>query len=800
MKSPAARRHPLIETINGPVGSLLLVLLVIVCYAQTISFNYIWDDDQYVTDNLTLRSFAGLSRIWTDIAASPQYYPVTLTSFWLEVQALGAFRPGVSHAINFILHALSVVMLFRLLRQLHVPGAWLAAAIFAVHPINVESVAWITERKNALSLTFGLASLLVYFRYTGLIAPAAPPVPVVNEAGEAEPDPVRLSLPTEPGRLYGLFLFLFIAALLAKTTLAVLPGVILVIVWWKRGRLRWADWRPLVAPIVLGLAAGLLTSYIERSPLYVGARGPEWDLGIGRLALAGQTALFYVGKVLLPHPFIFYKASWAQTFPSTLAIAMPDFLKSVLPWPLMFNYPRWTVHAGHPLQWIATVAVLGAIVAALLLRRRVGRGLLAGILLYLGCLLPASGLFNVYPMRFSWVADHFAYVAAIPLIVLIVAGIAIVWRRTIASATFGAVASGLVIALLGTVTIVHGRIFADQKVLWEATLLRNNQSWLSAVNFGAYLIDQGREAWRQYNLRGDQAEARRQHDRLLSVGESWLKLAIRRNPNTYEGYYQLAQVALERGDGDRALALIAQSQELAEKMGKESFLQPRMLAAQLLKRKGDAEAAGLMYRELQDFEPAYASKRPLFFAAARSDYGNLLLQGLSKPISPDMSPGDGVILEKALDQFNQAILLAPAAIEPKVQAARIIIESGGPLPPALQLLNDALRIDRNRLDARYLAGVAGLQGGEYEAAGAQLQDLVNREPRYLPPYVKLAEAYDAVGKRPEAIATLEQALRLQPDYKPAMEKLAELKGASTQPGTMPSNDPATGPMSPPAMK
>ncbi|HEX8341464.1 MAG TPA: hypothetical protein VF624_11195 [Tepidisphaeraceae bacterium] len=788
MKSPAAPRQSISQLLHGPVGALLLVTLVVACYAYTLSFQYIWDDDQYLTDNSTIRTFAGLSRIWTDIAASPQYYPVTLTSFWAEYQLLRGFNPAVSHGINFGLHAVCAVLLLAILRHLRVPGAWLGAAVFAVHPINVESVAWITERKNTLSLAFGLASLFVFLRYRGLIV-ADEPVPHAKEDAESDEDePFRLKLPTEPGRLYALFLILFVAAVLAKSTLAVLPGVAAVILWWKRGRLTRDDLLPLVAPMVIGVLAGLLTAYIERSPRHVGATGPEWDLGLGRLALAGQTAWFYLGKILAPHPFVFFKASWLADAKGPLVITAPEFLRPVLPWPLTFNYARWKVDPTQLRQWIGTAGVAAAVIGAFLLRRKVGRGLLAGVLLYLGCLLPASGLFNVWPMRFSYVADHFAYVAAIPAIVLLCAGASLLGARLFASERVPAILASAVLVVLSAVTVAHSHTFRDQETLWTSTLLRNNQSWLAAVNYGALTIDKATAEAAGLSEIGEKDRARQAYARLLSAGELWLNAALRRNPASYEAHYQLARVAAGRGDADKAIAAAAKSLDLAAAMGKASFLQPRVLIAQLLLRRGDNAGAREQYEALLAAEPELASKRPPFFASVRTEYGDLIVKSITQPLSPTLGQDDRDRVSAALDQYARAMELAPALVLPKLRAAQVLIETGGPPTESLRLLQDALAIDKNRVEAQYLVALVGMQTKQYAAASSQLRAIVARQPDYPAPYVKLAELYDIDGHRPEGVAVLHQALAVQPNYKPALDLLKKW-GATTQPATAPATQP-----------
>src|SRR5688572_14772657 len=156
-----------------PAAALLAMTLI--AYAPAFRAGFIWDDPDYVTNNATLRSLDGLRQIWFVPQATPQYYPLVHTSFWIEYQ-LSGLNPTGYHAVNVLLHAVAAILLWRVLTMLEVPGAWLAAGMFAVHPIHVESVAWVTERKNVLSGVFYLASALMYLRFVGaaLVSPDSP--------------------------------------------------------------------------------------------------------------------------------------------------------------------------------------------------------------------------------------------------------------------------------------------------------------------------------------------------------------------------------------------------------------------------------------------------------------------------------------------------------------------------------------------------------------------------------------------------------------------------------------------------
>ncbi len=228
-----------------------LVLLTLVAYVPVRTAGFIWDDDQYVTENKTLRDSAGLGRIWFNRHANPQYYPLVHTSFWLEHQLWGLHPLGY-HLVNVLLHAANAVLLWNLLRRLAVPGAFWAAALFAVHPVMVESVAWITERKNVLSAFFYLSSFLMFLRFW-------PP-------DQASPRP------DGRWRYFAWALVLFAAALFSKTVACSLPAAFLLVRWWKQGRLGRRDWVVTAPFFALGLALALNTAILERE--HVGARAP----------------------------------------------------------------------------------------------------------------------------------------------------------------------------------------------------------------------------------------------------------------------------------------------------------------------------------------------------------------------------------------------------------------------------------------------------------------------------------------------------------------------------------------------
>jgi Tfp pilus assembly protein PilF len=475
-----------------------LLGLALLAYRPALAAGFIWDDDHYVTDNVLVRSPAGLPVIWLEPSASPQYYPLVYTSFWIEYQLRGG-EPFGYHLVNVILHALNAILLWQLLTRLAVPAAWFIAAVFVLHPVHVESVAWVTERKNVLSGFFYLAAALAYFRF-------APPDP------EPAPVPYRWAW-------YALALILFLAALLSKTVTSSLPAALLLVLWWKRSRLAWRDVLELLPFLVVGACLGLHTAWIEK--VHVGAVGPDWDLSfVDRFLIAGRALWFYAGKLVWPTE-------------------------------LSFNYPRWHVDPSAPREYVYPVTALAVPVIFWLMRHRLGRGPLVGVLFFGGTLFPALGFFNTYPMQFSFVADHFQYLASIGLIATLVAGAdTLLQPPNRMFQVLVRVAAAIYLAFLGLQTYAQSYIYTDKETLWRDTLAKNPDSHLAHMNLGSLLLDDGRldEALLEF----------READR-LHPGDPILR-------------YDLGVVYWQHGDLDRAIAELEESVRL----------DPRTVSAQVL--------------------------------------------------------------------------------------------------------------------------------------------------------------------------------------------------------------------------
>jgi len=419
---------------NRNVGAgILIFCLTCIAYLPSLSGDFIWNDSDYVTAP-ALRSIDGLGRIWTEPGATQQYYPLLHSAFWVQHRLWGDHPLGY-HIVTVLLHAGSAVLFAMTLLRLGIPGAWLAALLFALHPVQVESVAWITEQKNTLSLAFYLAAALTYFRFDETRRPAMQVAAFV----------------------------LFTLSLLSKTATVTLPAALLVVFWWRRGRLSWrTDVVPLLPWFAVGTIAGLFSSWVERH--YLSAEGTDFSLSLlGRVLVAGRSVWFYAATV-------------------------------VWPFSLNFIYPRWEVDVSAWQQWAFPIGLCVLGVGLWVLRRRT-RAPLAVYLLFVGSLFPVLGFVNLYGSLYSWVWDHWQYLPDLALFALVGSGLVQLWNlAAIRLCGLGPVLiAGLALGL-GTLTWIHCGTFRDDLTLYRTTIARNPNCWMAHNNLGNTLNIMGRTA------------------------------------------------------------------------------------------------------------------------------------------------------------------------------------------------------------------------------------------------------------------------------------------------------------------
>ena len=724
----------------GFAGALLAAVLL--AYAPALRGGFLWDDDAHVT-RLSLRSLHGLWRIWFEPGATQQYYPLLHSAFWVEHRLWGDSVLAY-HLLNAALHAAAAWLLFLVLRSLSFAAPRLAALLFALHPVCVESVAWISEQKNTLSAVFYLLCALAYLRF----------------------DETRRKSP------YSWAFVLYVLALLTKTVTATLPGALLVVFWWRRGRLGWKrDVLPFVPWLATGLGVGLHTAWVERN--LIGAEGADFSFtALQRLYLAGRAIVFYVRSILFPAN-------------------------------LMFIYPRWPLDAGSGGGCLYLAGVL-ALLAVLVVLARTRRGPLAGFLFFVGTLLPALGFFNVYPFLFSFVADHFQYLASIGIFVPAAWGLGRIAGRLPGGAAGRACLPMAVLVTLGVLTWRQAGDYRGSETLYRATLARNPSAWLIHFNLAVTLgmgPEHVSEAISEYEatlaLKPDHWRA---HNNL---GSALLKLpgrsgeaidqyeeALRYNPSYAEAHNNLG-IALE------------------DLPGRLPEAEEHLRAA--VRIRPDYDAAHSNLGILLEGKPGFLDEAIGEFRAAIraapdvADYHYDLANALS--LEPDHLPD-------AVAEYRAALRLRPDYAEAHSNLGVALAHMPGRVPDAILEYRAALRLEpaSAAIHANLAHALAGIPGGGAEAiaeyAAAQRIDpsdalthyalgmLLAREPGRLADAVSefetavrlnpnSAEAHFGLaiclamtgGRRGEAIGHLEKALEIRPDFERARRALDQMKAA-----------------------
>ncbi len=681
--------------------ALILVAAVVMVYGPAYRAGYIWDDDDYVVGNAALQQDGGLRRIWLEPGATPQYYPATFTSFWIE-RRLWGLNPAGYHATNVLLHAANAALLWRILLFLGVPGAWFIALAFGLHPVHVESVAWITERKNTLSGLFYLLAASSYLRFR---PPGGPPA----AAGS---------------RHYGAALAFFALALLSKTTTCSLPAALLVVAWWKRGRIAWGDVAPLAPFFLLGVGMAAMTVHMEAT--HVRADGPEWNLGgVTRLLIAARGLWFYV-----------YKLAWPEN--------------------LTFIYPRVAPDPSRLLDWWPALAA-GLLGIFLWVRRaRVNRGVVAALLFYAGTLIPALGFINVYPMRYSFVADHYVYLASIGPLALLGAAVAGLIRRAVIPLRFAATACAVAAILLGLATWQQSRMYRNLETLWATTIARNPSAWMAHNNLGLLRQLAGRrdEALAHYeaartlhpeapevltNLGNLDAERKAWAD-----AERWHRAAISARPDFAPGWYNLGNSLLEQNRAREAVA--AYERALRHKPRYPEALSNMAKARAQLGQWDDARR---LYEQVLALEPGRAAT-----------WNNLAYLHLvrQRPADALAAADRALAIEPGLGPALHHRALALQTLNRAGEAAAAFDAALAAMPDHRQLLKDA--------------GLFRLQTRDAARAEAHYRRALHAQFADADLHYALGLALAAQKRRAEALSAFRAAIELQSNHVAALNSAA----------------------------
>lgn len=710
-------------------GAILVCLLaVLLAYPRVWDADFNWDDDDHITANPVIVGPQGLKEIWS--SASANYFPLTMTSFWVQHELWG-LRPGLFHGVTMLFHAASAALLWVVLRQLRVPGALLGALLWALHPVQVESAAWICELKNTQSACFYLLAVFWAVRW-------------MQRAG-----------PLYFGIEYALALLAAVAAVLSKASTVMLPVVLGLLGWWT-GRTRWRDAAWLAPFLVVSLAVSGWTIWEQK--MHSLATGAEWDHGVvARLLIAAKVPWFYLGKLL-----------W--------------------PFPLVFIYPRWEPTASDVAGWVALGAGLAAV--GLLWRHRngPGRAPLVAAGYFVASLFPVLGFFDVYFFRYSFVGDHLQYLASMGPLALLGAAVAtgakrVAWLRP--AGVRGALA-GAGVAALGAMTWHQTAIYHSRETLWRDTVAKNPATWIARLNWGAELLvaGQAERAIEQFHIArrlrpGDALSETNLGLALLALKRpeeavTHLETAVQREPTLLKAHEALGQAltaaerwpeaitAFRRALGlrphlDRAwhglIDVFARTGRTAEllPMLEEASREPgappyHALLARTLAKLGRTDEAIERYRDA--------------LAANRRDFASALTltELLVKTGSAREAVRTGVT----------ALQLRADSADAHHWLGRALLQADG-AEQALARFDEALRL-RPEFGAAHAQRAEALRRlNRLPEAVAAFRHAVQREPENWETRCQLAVTLHAAGQTGAALAECAAILRLRPDHAQAKQ-------------------------------
>lgn len=409
-----------------------LLLLATLPYLPAMHGEFLWDDhDIYITNNPLLRQAGGWYRCWVT-TDTPDYYPLTYSTFWIEWQLWQDQTLGY-HVVNLALHVLCVFLLWQILQKLNFPAPWLVAALFAVHPVNVETVAWISQRKSLLATAGAFASFACYLQFET----------------------------SRQKRWYVAAVAMFVLSVAGKPTMITLPAVMLGYAWYRRGTITRADVWHTAAFWAVALLFGLVGLWFAEVQVKAGEDVRNQNF-LGRLATAGWVVWFYLGKDLVPYP-------------------------------LTFVYPRWDVDIRTWLAWVPDIALAGVFLLSWKFRNGWGRHVLAGLGYFVLTLLPVVGFLDAYYWRYSYVADHYQYQSLPGVLALCVAAVWYACQRwETSTAALKRAGAALVLGLLVWLTWHQASLYQTQEGIWRDSIAKNPHAMLAQNNLGLLLRDTGR--------------------------------------------------------------------------------------------------------------------------------------------------------------------------------------------------------------------------------------------------------------------------------------------------------------------
>ncbi len=676
-------------------GGVLIALLALMAYYPSLDGGFIFDDHVLLTDNPLIMAPDGFWRVWVN-SSQPDYVPMTSSTLWLEWRLWG-MNPTGYHVANLALHIAACLLLWLLLKSLSIPGAFLAALLYAIHPVNVESVAWVEQRKDTLSTVLALLSILGYIK-----------------SDFPSPSTANRLYPPGAGRWFWLALLSFVLAMFSKGSVATLPVLLLLVAWWKSGRLTVRD---LLRSAPFFVVSAVLTPVIIWFVAHGTGVAPRDATIVQRALQAGAVVWFYLSKALAPIKLIFF-------------------------------YPLWNIQTSDLRWWLPLAAAL--VVSFLLVWRCLKSphsnwvpALLFAWAFFCVALAPAMGFFDPGYMRFSLVADHYQHLALLAVVSLLAAGIS-TWHARVRDGLQAAVAA-VAVVLVGSFTVLtwqQSHLYDNEIHMYEATLKENPDCWMAHINFGAALLTTGRsaESLQHMNeaLRLAPESAEAQHNlanALAATGRpeeaiEHFKQALRLRPDYVKTYCNLGSVLLAAGRFEDAIANFQHALQLDPNYAEADYY-----LANALTRSGHPDEALAYYQQAVHINPNYAE--------AHNTLGSVLIQSGH--------------LQEALDHYQQALRSKPDFAEAHNNLA-IALASSGRASEAIEHFQQAIQLEPKKGDTHYNLGVILANTGRLPEAVDQLVEALRLDPSRLQAYAKLATAYAQLQRPADAIAAAEKGL------------------------------------------
>jgi len=624
----------------------LLIAVVLAVYCGTFGNNFIWDDDDYIYQNPLITNPDGLQKIWQSFLTTeydphqntPQYYPVVFTTFYLEHKLWG-LNPAGYHATNALLHIANALLLLLLLRKLglNYVTSILTAAIFALHPIETETVAWITERKNLLSTLFYFSAFICFLYYE---------------------DNTKL-------RYYiaaGLF---FILAMLSKTVTVTLPVALILAAYLRQKSIKKTITRT-IPFLILGLAMGLLTATLER--IRVGAFGPEWDFSIlQRFLIASRVLCFYIGKIIFPYPLAFF-------------------------------YRRWEMDTASIINYIPLLGIAVTVILVYLFRNKLGRVTIFALSYFTLTIAPALGFINFFPMRYSFVADHFQYLAGWSImLVLVHLGAMLISKipplklRT----TTAVILTATILITCSGLTFLQTKKYYNLETLWKDTLKINPTAWVAHNNLGTVYSSYG------------------QFDDAIACYEKTIEL----KPDFAEAYNNIGVALVLSKKPLKAIDYYQKAIEL-----KPDYLEALYNLAVAYSKTNQNEFAAEYFKRTVDLRADYLGA-----------WYNLAIS-LSKSQQ----------YEKAVDAYKMVVTIAPNHFEAHYNLAITYHMLENP-KPAIEHYKRTLELQPGNLKAHYNIATLYQQTGDLEKAVTHLLNVIKQIPNHVQAHFDLGMTYFLMG-------------------------------------------------------